>query len=147
MTMAEPFFIKNREKLFSNLKDNSVAVLFAGKAPVKRGDEYYPFSPDRNFYYVSGIDRENCILLFTKRAEQKNVTLYIPRDNGIMAKWVGANMTPQEAMEISAIEQIGYNVNVDILNAAFPILLRFFGNFIFVIDVPTKHSAFKDSKF
>ena len=65
MTMAEPFFIKNREKLFSNLKDNSVAVLFAGKAPVKRGDEYYPFSPDRNFYYVSGIDRENCILLFT----------------------------------------------------------------------------------
>ena len=108
MTMAEPFFIKNREKLFSNLKDNSVAVLFAGKAPVKRGDEYYPFSPDRNFYYVSGIDRENCILLFTKRAEQKNVTLYIPRDNGIMAKWVGANMTPQEAMEISAIEQIGY---------------------------------------
>ncbi len=36
--MAEPFFIKNREKLFSKLEDNSTAVLFAGNAPTKRGE-------------------------------------------------------------------------------------------------------------
>ena len=93
--MAEPFFIKNRKKLFSKLEQNSVAVLFAGNAPTKRGDEKYPFSPDRNFYYVSGIDKQNCILFFTKNDNE--VTLYIERDNGILQKWVGANITEEQA--------------------------------------------------
>ena len=46
---------KNREKLLARMEMFSAAVLFAGKAPIKRGDENYPFSPDRNFYYVTGI--------------------------------------------------------------------------------------------
>lgn len=104
--MAEPFFIKNREKLFSKLEQNSVAVLFAGNAPTKRGDEKYPFSPDRNFYYVSGIDKQNCILFFTKNDNE--VTLYIERDNGILQKWVGANMTEEQAKQISGIQNIRY---------------------------------------
>ena len=104
MTMAEPFFIKNREKLFSNLKDNSVAVLFAGKAPVKRGDEYYPFSPDRNFYYVSGIDRENCILLFTKRAEH---LAHQPGDISFPGGRKEKNETPLETALRETQEELG----------------------------------------
>lgn len=104
--MAEPFFIKNREKLFSKLEQNSVVVLFAGNAPTKRGDEKYPFSPDRNFYYVSGIDKQNCILFFTKNDNE--VTLYIERDNGILQKWVGANITEEQAKQISGIRNIRY---------------------------------------
>ena len=104
--MAEPFFIKNRKKLFSKLEQNSVAVLFAGNAPTKRGDEKYPFSPDRNFYYVSGIDKQNCILFFTKNDNE--VTLYIERDNGILQKWVGANITEEQAKQISGIQNIRY---------------------------------------
>ena len=44
--MTERFFIDNRRKLAARLEEGSAAVLFAGKAPLKRGDEYYPFSPD-----------------------------------------------------------------------------------------------------
>ncbi len=102
------FFSKNREKLFSKIEDNSVVVLFAGNAPTKRGDEKYPFSPDRNFYYVSGIDKQNCILFFTKKKGETEVSLYIERDNGILAKWVGANMTEEQAKELSGIETICY---------------------------------------
>ena len=57
---------KNREKLLARMEMFSAAVLFAGKAPIKRGDENYPFSPDRNFYYVTGIEREDCILFLAK---------------------------------------------------------------------------------
>lgn len=62
----------------------------------KRGREL-PFSPDRNFYYVTGIEREDCILFLAKTRTGVEETLYIPRDNGVMAKWVGANMTAEEA--------------------------------------------------
>ena len=99
-------FKKNREKLLNRIEMYSAAVIFAGKAPYKRGDERYPFSPDRNFYYLTGIDREDCILFMAKTRNGVQETLYIPRDNGEMAKWVGANMTAEEATEISGITDI-----------------------------------------
>lgn len=101
-------FQKNRKKLLERMETFSAAVLFAGKAPIKRGDERYPFSPDRNFYYVTGIDREDCILFLAKTRTGVQETLYIPRDNGEMAKWVGATMTAEEAREKSGVEQIGW---------------------------------------
>lgn len=101
-------FKKNREKLLNRIEMFSAAVLFAGKAPFKRGDEKYPFSPDRNFYYATGIDREDCILFLAKTRTGVEETLYIPRDNGVMAKWVGANMTAEEARAVSGIENIAW---------------------------------------
>ena len=104
--MTERFFIDNRRKLATRLEEGSAAVLFAGKAPLKRGDEYYPFSPDRNFYYVTGVERENCVFLMAKIGGGLQETLFIPRDNGILAKWVGANMTTEEAEGISGMTDI-----------------------------------------
>ena len=99
-------FRKNREKLLQRMEMFSAAVLFAGKAPYKRGDERYSFSPDRNFYYLTGIEREDCILFLAKTRTGVQETLYIPRDNGEMAKWVGANMTAAEAEACSGIADI-----------------------------------------
>ncbi len=102
------WFIRNREKLLERMEMFSAAVVFAGKAPYKRGDEKYRFSPDRNFYYATGIDREDCILFLAKTRTSVTQTLFIPRDNGVMAKWVGANMTAEEAAEISGIVDIAF---------------------------------------
>ena len=40
--------------------------MFAGNAPKKSGDENYPFTPNRNFYYFTGIDEEGPILIISK---------------------------------------------------------------------------------
>ncbi len=101
-------FQRNRTKLEQRLEENSVAILFAGQAPYKQGDEQYPFAPDRNFYYVTGIDREHCIFLMAKTAAGVTTTLYIPRDNGILAKWIGANLTIEEARQQSSIDCIAF---------------------------------------
>lgn len=105
---AENIFEKDRRKLLERMETQSAAVLFAGRAPYKRGDEKYPFSPDRNFYYATGIDKEECILLLGKTAGGIRQTLFIQRDNGELAKWVGRNMTADEAQEISGIDDIAY---------------------------------------
>lgn len=107
-SMEKSFFEKNRRKFFEHIKGDFVAVLFAGQAPYKRGDELYPFAPDRNFYYLTGIDREKFILFVARVGETETVTLYIERDNGYLAKWVGATMTSEEAKEASEISSISY---------------------------------------
>ena len=106
--MKTEFVTNNRNKVFKRMLDNSVLILFAGHAPYKRGDEKYEFSPDRNFYYVTGIDRENQIIMFLKTESARSATLYIERDNGYLAKWVGANMTEEEARLESGIDEISY---------------------------------------
>ena len=106
--MKTEFVTNNRNKVFKRMLDNSVLILFAGHAPYKRGDEKYEFSPDRNFYYVTGIDRENQIIMFLKTESARSATLYIERDNVYLAKWVGANMTEEEARLESGIEEISY---------------------------------------
>lgn len=106
--LKKDFVINNRNKVFKRMLNDSVLVLFNGHAPYKRGDEKYMFSPDRNFYYVTGIDCENQIVMFVKTEACETVTLYIERDNGYLSKWIGANLTPDEAFEESGIKNISY---------------------------------------
>ena len=101
-------FEKNRKKLFDIMEEGSIAVLFAGEAPVKRGDENYPFSPDRHFYYLTGIERERMILAMIKTKGCENSVLYIEPDNGQQAKWIGATMTKGEAQQASGIECVKF---------------------------------------
>lgn len=107
------YFTKNRTKLFDRLPEDCAAVFFAGTAPQKGGDENYMFSVNRNFYYLTGCDFEKAILFISSetmaggRAE-RHETLYICRGNGPMAKWTGENPTPDEAMEITGIDDIRY---------------------------------------
>jgi len=102
------YFIKNREKLHCAMSDGAVAILFAGEAPVKRGDEKYPFSPDRNFYYMTGIEREHIIFVSENTGGHFKDMLYIEPDNGQRARWVGPVLTKDECVEISGIENIKY---------------------------------------
>ncbi len=102
------YFINNRKKLTDKMENGDAVFLFAGKAPVKRGDENYPFTPDRNFYYLTGIDRENVIFVMAKGVSGVSERLYIEPDNGQMARWIGANMTAEEAESASGISDIKF---------------------------------------
>lgn len=106
--MDKNFFIKNRTKLHNHLGDNSILLLFAGQAPYKSADELYQFIPNRNFYYLTGIDKDKIILLISKIDGKISETLFIERPDPIMAKWVGATITEEEATNASGIENIKY---------------------------------------
>lgn len=109
--MKKEFYIKNRERLMSKVDENSVVILFAGRAPYKSADEAYQFTPNRNFYYLTGIDRENIILIMTKKNGKIEETLFIEESDPIMARWVGERMKSEEAKEISGISAVDYTKN------------------------------------
>lgn len=109
--MNKEFFIKNRRNISEQLKDNSILVIFAGRAPYKSADETYSFTPNRNFYYLTGIDRENIILMITKRKGVINETLFIEENDPVLARWIGEKMKDNEAMKVSGIRGIDYTKN------------------------------------
>jgi Xaa-Pro aminopeptidase len=106
--MKKEFFKRTRENLMERIKNNSMVVLFAGNAPKKSADEAYAFTPNRNFFYLTGIDEANIMLILTKINGDVEETLYIQKADPVKEKWVGKTITKEEAKEISGIENIAY---------------------------------------
>lgn len=104
--MDTKFFINNRNKFAERMEDYSTAVFFSGKAPRESADQSYDFSVDRNFFYLTGIDREDMILLINKIGGSVTETLYIPPVDEHFEKWFGILMRKEEAKEVSGIESI-----------------------------------------
>jgi len=97
---------ERREKFIESLPENSLTVLFAGKAPYAVGDEKYPFEVDRSFYYFTGLDKEGLALLIVKIGEKSHEILFIEPFDEVQAKWIGGRIRAAEASEISGIQDV-----------------------------------------
>ncbi|HFD2045353.1 TPA: aminopeptidase P family protein [Clostridium perfringens] len=106
--MKSLVFTKNRENLLKKLEDNSLLVLFAGEAKRKTADEYFPFTPNRNFYYLTGVDEEKHILMIKKINGVVDEVLYILKPNLEQERWTGKTIRDYVAKEVSGIENIKY---------------------------------------
>ncbi|MFR1709194.1 MAG: aminopeptidase P family protein [Clostridium sp.] len=104
--MNKNFFTNNRQKLGKEINNNSMAIFFAGQAPYKSADENYPFTPNRNFYYLTGIDEEKVIMMMININGKISEMLFIQENDPIMAKWVGETISEDKAREVSGIEDI-----------------------------------------
>ena len=106
--MDKKFFSRNRAALMNEVDDNSIVILFAGKAKKKTGDQLYQFTPDRNFYYLTGIDEENHILVLSKFNNEVSEKLFLQEIDLAKEMWNGKTLRDIEAKEISGIEDIVY---------------------------------------
>lgn len=111
--MKADFFKNNRKRLFEKIKDNSIVILFAGNAPKKTADEAYPFTPNRNFYYSTGISEENHILVMSKVGGSEKSTLFIKDIDPDLERWIGKSIRKDEATEISGIEDVKFKSQFD----------------------------------
>ena len=113
--MTKEFYINNRKKYLNSVNDNSVTVLFSGKTIQKSCDQDYPFSVNRNFYYLTGINQDNVILVLVKGINGNKEYLLIEENDIVLSKWVGMKLTKEEASTITGIDNILYINNFDTL--------------------------------
>lgn len=102
-------FTGNRKRFAKEMKNNSLLVIFAGLPPAKRGDELYPFVPQRNFYYLTGIDKPALIFVMHKNGSGKiTETLCLERFDETKAKWDGEVLNAEDAEKVSGIEDFAF---------------------------------------
>ncbi|PEX86520.1 aminopeptidase P family protein [Bacillus cereus] len=106
--MKSTFFAQNRERLMKTLPDESIMILFAGQAPHMSADAHYKFVPNRNFYYLTGIDEPNVIFTLKKFGNSVEETLFIEKSDPVMEKWVGKTVSKEDAEQISGIKKVVY---------------------------------------
>ncbi len=102
------FHTKNRQSIMANLKPNSIAVVFSGKSLRSSADAQYPFVVNHNFFYLTGLERENFILLMTNLEDKQTTELFIEKPDYDVEKWVGRKMKKEQATAISGIAKVSY---------------------------------------
>ena len=116
---------KRREKVFSQMEDKSVLVLYSGEALHISADAYQHFEANRQFFYLTGIRRENMALIIDKCGEKMEEMLFIEPIDPSVERWVGKKMTKDEAKEVSGVETVSVIDNLQgtldrILNRKLP---------------------------
>lgn len=101
-------FDLNRKNLIEKMKEESLIILFSGDAPFRSADQQYKFTPNRNFYYLTGIDDKKVILTILKTETEVIENIYVQREDELMAKWVGRSINKDEARKISKVKNIKY---------------------------------------
>ena len=103
-------FNKRREKLFEALPDNSLTLVFAGASKIRSEDEFYPFYANRNFFYLTGIEQENSVLMLVKCPGEHKEYLFLDEHNELKERWTGKRLSFEAASEISQIANV-YSTN------------------------------------
>jgi len=108
-------FIQNRRKFSSNLKSKSVAVFNSNDITLTSADGVRSFIQDADFFYLTGIDQEESILVLCPdaRDERHRAILFIRKTDEKTAIWEGQKYTVEEARNISGIRSVYWNTEFD----------------------------------
>lgn len=105
---SNELFKHNRDRFAESLKPNSVALFISNPQVPVSADAIHPFKQNPDFFYLTGIDQEQCALLFFPDApeEKFKAVLFIRRTDEEIAVWEGHKLTKEEAIEKSGIQNI-----------------------------------------
>ena len=97
-----------RKQLMEEMEEGSLLILYSGMPSHISADAYYEFEANRHFFYLTGLRRENMVLLMRKSGENSRVSLYIEKADPGAERWTGKMVTPEEAKEISGITDVRF---------------------------------------
>lgn len=98
-------YSQRRDRLFEMMDDDSFLVIYAGVGRKMSGD-HFAYTVNRNFYYLTGIDQENSVVMLVKSCGERKTYLFIDEYDERKEKWTGVRLTIEEAREKSAVSNI-----------------------------------------
>jgi Xaa-Pro aminopeptidase len=97
-------FITRRKVLMDELIDDSFALMASGEAMHKTWDQFHKYIPNRHFFYLTGLKRENFILFMAKDGDNYLEYIFIEEATDYSNKWIGKRLTKEEVNQISGID-------------------------------------------
>jgi len=101
-------FTINRKNFVSRLQPRSVAVFHSNDEFPRNGDQNFLFKQNPDFFYLTGIDQEQSILLLFPDCPNPlyKQVLFLRQTSDRIAVWEGHKYTKEEAKAASGIENI-----------------------------------------
>lgn len=109
------FFARNRSAFVDKMRPNTLAVFHANDWIGVNADGLYKFSQNSNFYYLSGIDQEDAILVLFPDApnESWREILFVRETNEHIQIWEGWKYSKEEARKASDVKNVMFYKEFD----------------------------------
>lgn len=101
-------FEDRRTRLAGQMAENSMLILYSGVPAHRNADAYCEFEENHHFFYLTGLRRENMILLMYKLAGRSKCVLYIEEADPKAERWTGKMVTADEAKAVSGIQDVRF---------------------------------------
>lgn len=86
-----------RHRLMEHMSPNSLAIVSAAPSTVRNRDVEHPYRQDSDFYYLSGFDEEQAVLVLIPGQEQHQFILFCQEKIPEQEIWTGRRLGPDAA--------------------------------------------------
>ncbi|MDP0490530.1 MAG: aminopeptidase P family protein [Verrucomicrobiota bacterium JB023] len=116
------FFVRNRERLKSMLKPNSIVIVHSNDILPTNADGTLILHQNRDLFYLSGVDQEETVLVLfpDARNEKDREILFVRETSEFISVWEGEKLDKDQATKVSGIERVEWTESFEKL---LPILL------------------------
>ncbi|PHR54276.1 MAG: xaa-pro aminopeptidase [Arcobacter sp.] len=118
--MENKNFKNRRDKVLEQMT-NGVALIASGSMHIRSNDTEFPFRQESNFYYLTGFNEPDCLLLLCKNDKRSKVCLFLREKDPKMEMWVGKRLGVKVACEVLGLDEA---YDIAMLEKELPALLK-----------------------
>lgn len=106
--ISNEVFTYNRKNFVLRLKSSAIAIFHSNDEFPRNGDQNFLFKQNPDFFYLTGIDQEQSILVLFPDCPNPlyKEVLFLRQTNEHIAIWEGHKYTKEEAKAVSGIENV-----------------------------------------
>ena len=97
-------FRDRRARLMASLSENDVAIVPGASIRYRNRDTEYPFRQDSDFYYLTGFEEPDSILVLAPGAEPGAAVLFCPERDPAREQWTGERLGPERAPQALGVD-------------------------------------------
>lgn len=106
-------FRDRRARLMAALTDNDVAIVPGASIRYRNRDTEYPFRQDSDFYYLTGFEEPDSVLVIAPGSESAETTLFCPERDPEREQWTGERVGPERAPQTLGVDAAFPNSELD----------------------------------
>ncbi|MCC5451049.1 Xaa-Pro aminopeptidase [Rheinheimera sp. UJ51] len=103
--MLPEYFQQRRQQLLAQLPEHSVAIIAAASEQTRSRDTEYPFRQHSDFWYYTGFNEPEALLILSKATDADTTSLLLCRDKDAFAEmWQGRRLGPAAALKTLGLQ-------------------------------------------
>jgi Xaa-Pro aminopeptidase len=99
MSISKTEFARRRRNLLGLMEPNSIAIIPSAGEQVRSRDTGFPFRQDSDFYYLSGFDEPEAVLVLLPGRRHGQFVMFCRERDPEMEVWNGSRAGPEGACE------------------------------------------------
>ena len=126
-------FSSRRKKLSELVLDDSVILLCSSNIKSRNSDSDYPFRQDSNFYYLSGFNEPESIIVIRPSAKKRKYVIFCRDRDPLREQWDGFRSGQDGAREVYGADEA---YSISLINEIMPELLEGSKNIYYSMSSP-----------